>query len=276
MDRTELTRALPGQAQYLTPSVPPPSLQFSLALDRPDNELGYQPPPAPGSKEGRLDRMRAAQAAHRHQGPSSAADDAKMASNAQLTEEEKKDGLQSALNMAASNGDLRRLQALLSGPSSPYLDLNAPDDEGTAPLVYASCFGHQDIVSALLDAGANVDVQDNHQWTSLMWATANRHDAVVKTLLARGASPETKSSSGRTAFDFVEHNSDMSGYLQDQGYKIGSVGVEDFYNAGLPRDQLEEELAEREMTRRMQMDSAINLEVDLGNLGFEEQLEVRP
>lgn len=198
-----------------------------------------------------------------------------MASSADLSEEDKKDGLQSALNMAASNGDLERLKALLSGTSKSYLDINAPDDEGTPPLVYASCFGHEAVVNALLDAGADIEKKDRHQWTSLMWATANGHSSIAKSLLDRGASVEAKSSTGRTAFDFVTPNSDMSGFLQDKGYKIGSVGVgDDFYSSGLSQDKLEEEMQENEMRRRMQMDSAINLEVDLGNLGFEEQPEL--
>jgi hypothetical protein len=67
----------------------------------------------------------------------------------------------------------------------------------------------------------------------------------------------------------------MSEYLHDAGYTIGSVGVtDDFYNSGLAQDRFEEELAESEMKRRMMMESARNLEVDLGNLGLDEQPEV--
>lgn len=109
-----------------------------------------------------------------------------------------------------------------------------------------------------------------------MWAMTNRHKAIAKILLDHGASPEVKSSTGRTAFDFVTPNSDISDYLQESGYRIGNVGVsDDFYNTGgFSQDRLEEEMAENEMKRRMMMESAMNLEVDLSSLGLDEQPEV--
>lgn len=110
-----------------------------------------------------------------------------------------------------------------------------------------------------------------------MWAMTNRHKAIAKVLLEHGASPDVKSSSGRTAFDFVAPNSEISDYLQESGYKIGNVGVvnDDFYSSGFSQDRFEEEMAENEMKRRMMMESAMNLEVDLSSLGLDEQPEVR-
>ena len=57
-----------------------------------------------------------------------------------LSESEKKSMLQKALNMAASNGDVERLKRLLEGNARPYVDVNSPDEDGTPPLIYASCF----------------------------------------------------------------------------------------------------------------------------------------
>jgi hypothetical protein len=110
-----------------------------------------------------------------------------------------------------------------------------------------------------------------------MWAMTNRHKGIAKALLDHGASPEVKSSSGRTAFDFVAPDSEISGYLQDSGYHIGSAGVtEDFYNPGLSQDRFEEEMAENELRRRMMMESARDLEVDLGAVGLDDEPEVGP
>ena len=102
----------------------------------------------------------------------------------------------------------------------------------------------------------------------------NRHKAVAKTLLDHGASPEVKSSSGRTAFDFAAPDSEISTYLSTSGYAIGNAGVQDdFYNAGFGNDRFEEELAEQEVRRRMMMESARDLEVDLGNVGMDDSPE---
>lgn len=110
-----------------------------------------------------------------------------------------------------------------------------------------------------------------------MWATTNRHKAIAKLLLDRGASPEIKSSTGRTAFDFIAPNSDMSDYLYESGYNIGigTAGVsDDFYDTGLAEERFQEEMEQNELKRRMMMESAINLEVDLSSLGLDEQPEV--
>lgn len=191
-----------------------------------------------------------------------------------LSRDQKAKALQDFLFVAASNGDAQRIERLVRGPASDLVEIDAVDAEGTPPIVYASCFGHKEVVLGLLNAGATVDQQDRNQWTALMWAMTNRHKDIAKTLLDHGASTEVKSSSGRTALDFVSPNSEMSDFLQHSGYSIGNAGVtDDFYNAGFSQDRFEEELAESEMRRRMMMESAMNLEVDLGNLGLDEQPE---
>jgi len=135
--------------------------------------------------------------------------------------------------------------------------------------------GHHEVVSTLLIAKANVDCRDRNQWTPLMWALTNRHKNIAKTLLDHGASPEVKTSSGRRALDFAAPNSEIADYLHDNGYHIGDAGVRgDFYDAGFSQDRFEQEMEEQEMRRRMQMESSVNLEVDLASLGLDERPEV--
>jgi hypothetical protein len=43
-----------------------------------------------------------------------------------------------------------------------------------------------------------------------MWATTNNHEKIVKLLLEHGASATTKSTKGRTVFDFVSKTADLS------------------------------------------------------------------
>lgn len=265
-----------GSSQILTSPTLAQPLQFNnLTLDDPDEYGAILTTRRFGGavdSEGRLLEMLAAQAAHRD--GSASEDEDTVASNEKLSEGEKKEMLQKALNMAASNGDMERIERLLKGKARKFVDPNAPDDEGTAPIIYASCFGHEDVVEALLDAGANVDKQDRNQWSALMWAMTNRHKGIAKLLLDHGASPSVKSSTGRTAFDFVAPDSDISDYLLDSGYHIGTAGVtDDFYRPGFSQDRFEEEVAENELRRRMMMESARDLEVDLGNVGMDDQPE---
>ncbi|EDN09503.1 conserved hypothetical protein [Histoplasma mississippiense (nom. inval.)] len=289
---TEIYDAWQGQSHFLTNPIPAKPLSFNLALDdgSHDEEYGVHSRYTHNyylddgdsttraeakDSDARLMEMLAAQAAHREV-ESVGVDEDDIATDDKMSYEDKRDVLQRSLNMAASNGDVERVRKLVGGKARQYVDVNTPDEEGTVPLIYASCFGHQEVVSALLEAGANVDKQDRNRWSALMWAMTNRHKTIAKVLLDYGASPDIKSSSGGTAFDFAQPGTDISKYLQENGYHFGaSVAAGDYYDFGFSHNRFEEEMAENEMKRRMMMEeSAINLEVDLSSLGLDEKLEL--
>lgn len=258
-----------GQSQFISAPTLARSTNFNLSLHEPDDSDAFD-----GNDEARMIQMLSLQAQHGDSEDAGEVAEEDVLRDDKLSRDEKVKALQDFLFMAASNGDAQRVQRLVRGSASDLVEIDAVDAEGTPPIVYASCFGHKEVVLALLNAGATVDQQDRNQWTALMWAMTNRHKDIAKTLLDHGASTEVKSSSGRTALDFVSPNSEMSDFLQHSGYSIGNAGVtDDFYNSGFSQDRFEEELAESEMRRRMMMESAMNLEVDLGNLGLDEQPE---
>ncbi|KOS23455.1 Dilute domain-containing protein [Escovopsis weberi] len=260
------------QSQFLTsPALAKPLNFENLSL----NDREYDGPvgtSAPTDSDTRLMEMLAAQAAHRT-GPT-LEDERAIADDENMADSEKRELLQKALTTASSNGDEDKVKKLLGEDIKPFVDPNLPDEDGTPPLIYACCFGHEAVAQALIEGGANVNQQDRSQWTPLMWAMTNRHKGIAKLLLDKGASSEQKTSSGRTALDFVPPDSDMPYYLHDNGYNIGTAGVMgDFYNPGFGQDKFEEELAENEMRRRLMMESARDLEVDLGNVGMDDQPE---
>jgi hypothetical protein len=133
---TDLTT---GQSQFLTnPVLAKPLLFNTLSLD----DKGYDDDDLTthgiGDSDTRLMEMLATQAARRD-GSASEDEDA-VSLDATLSEEEKRNMLQKALNMAASNGDVERVQRILGGKAKNFVDIDAPDEEGTSPLIYASCF----------------------------------------------------------------------------------------------------------------------------------------
>ncbi len=83
--------------------------------------------------------MLAVQAAHSASGALEQDEDA-IASSEKLSAEEKKETLQKILNMAASNGNVAQVKKILSGKAKQYVDVNSADEDGTPPLIYASCF----------------------------------------------------------------------------------------------------------------------------------------
>lgn len=83
--------------------------------------------------------MLAAQAAHREV-ETIGTDEDDIVADEKLSDEKKREILQKSLNMAASNGDVERVRKILEGKAKDYVDVNMPDEEGTVPLIYASCF----------------------------------------------------------------------------------------------------------------------------------------
>ncbi|KAF3182408.1 hypothetical protein TWF788_006316 [Orbilia oligospora] len=268
----EMYDAWQGQSQYFTTPMPA-KLNFSLDIDHDSDEDRKEKERENNDK--RLESMLAAQAAF-HSDDSELINEDDILNSSKMSEQEKKARLQKLLNMAASNGEPERVRKILSGRARDYIDVDAVDEEGSSPLIYAACFGHEEVVSLLVTAGANVNLQDSHKWSSLTWAMTNRHKGIAKILLDHGASSEIKTTSGGTAFDFIEPHSEMSDYLQETGY-IGNAGItEDFYDTGMAEERFEEQMLEYEMKRRMMMESSINLEVDLSSLGLDEQPDTPP
>src|SRR4030081_1361933 len=116
-----------GQSQFLTAPVLAKPLQFNnLTLDDPEygDDITLQ---RGGDNDSRLMEMLAAQAAHRE--GSAYEDEETIALSEDLTEPEKRDLLQKALNMAASNGDIDRIHRILGGKGKSFVDLDAPDEE---------------------------------------------------------------------------------------------------------------------------------------------------
>ncbi|KAK6343226.1 hypothetical protein TWF730_010825 [Orbilia blumenaviensis] len=261
---------MPGK-YFTTPM--PAKLNFSLDIDHDSDEDRREKERENNDK--RLESMLAAQAAF-HSDDSEIINEDDILNSSKMSEEEKKVRLQKLLNMAASNGEPERVKKILSGKAREYIDVDAADEEGSSPLIYAACFGHEEVVTLLVTAGANVNLQDSHKWSPLTWAMTNRHKGIAKILLDHGASSEIKTTSGGTAFNFVEPHSEMSDYLQETGY-IGNAGIaEDFYDTGMAEERFEEQMLEYEMKRRMMMESSINLEVDLSSLGLDEQPDTPP
>ena len=129
--------SISGQSHYLSNPVTASPLAFNLSIADDDGDESFVRQAE--DSDTRLMAMLAAQAAHREDG-STTGDEEAILSSKKLSDAQKKETLQKTLHMAASNGDVDRVQRLVSGDARPYIDINAADEEGTAPLIYASCF----------------------------------------------------------------------------------------------------------------------------------------
>ncbi|KAG0043890.1 hypothetical protein BGZ83_010932 [Gryganskiella cystojenkinii] len=132
-------------------------------------------------------------------------DDPKGIMGRSLPDSEKRKIMARLFSRAASNGDRARMRDMLEH-FRDMIDLDAQDEDGTSPLIYAACFGHVEIASMLLQAGAVVDARDKFGWTALVWATNNKHDNMVRLLLEQGASTSATTAKGHTLVDFLRHD----------------------------------------------------------------------
>jgi len=89
-----------------------------------------------------------------------------------------------ALLRAARAGNADTVRALLA---SPNVDVNGVDEHGSTPLIEAARFGHDDVVTALLIAKADVKVKNDEGKTALMLAAEGGHDETVRILTQAGA-----------------------------------------------------------------------------------------
>ncbi|KAI9312000.1 hypothetical protein BX666DRAFT_1866827 [Dichotomocladium elegans] len=165
-------------------------------------------------------------------------DEHKLVDRNDLDEETKRTKMNKLFSRAVSSGDTNRVTQLLHNKKlSKYIDVNAKDEDGATPLIYAACFGKIEIAQALLEAGAKTNVQDSGTgWSALMWATTNKHESIVKILVDHGASAQTRSAKGRTVFDFVNSNNSsgkiaeiLAANPRDSLSSAASVAECDFY-----------------------------------------------
>lgn len=75
--------------------------------------------------------------------------------------------------------------------------------EGVTPLMRAAKSGNADEIRRQINAGAEVDKQSRYGWTALMFATWQGHEDIVKALLEVGADPNIASGTVPSAFETV-------------------------------------------------------------------------
>eukprot|EP01091_Cochliopodium_minus_P003118 TRINITY_DN1295_c0_g1_i1.p1 TRINITY_DN1295_c0_g1~~TRINITY_DN1295_c0_g1_i1.p1 ORF type:complete len:184 (-),score=41.98 TRINITY_DN1295_c0_g1_i1:104-655(-) len=85
--------------------------------------------------------------------------------------------------------------------------INVNEDEkqmNWAPIHFASINGNAQIISLLLENGANINQQDVHLETPLHLACWKGKENVVRILLLNGANPKLKNADGHTALDVAK------------------------------------------------------------------------
>ncbi len=89
------------------------------------------------------------------------------------------------------------------------VEIEARDDEGRTPLLWAAFCGSQPMVKLLLDAGADVNVRSDDGHTPLMWAASvigALRGEIAEMLIAHGATIEGENDDGMDALMIARMN----------------------------------------------------------------------
>jgi serine/threonine-protein phosphatase 6 regulatory ankyrin repeat subunit B len=101
------------------------------------------------------------------------------------------------LMFAAEKGHLTTIQILLSAKG---INIDTKNSDGATALILAAANGKDDVVKALIDKGADVNVAKNYGWSPLMRAAEKGHLTTVQALLGVfGIDMNAQSIFGRTA-----------------------------------------------------------------------------
>ncbi|WP_192349507.1 ankyrin repeat domain-containing protein [Algoriphagus sp. Y33] len=105
---------------------------------------------------------------------------------------------------------------------------------GSSPLITAAIFGKKDMAVLLLDAGADINFQNNDGSTALISAAFFGRPEIVRLLLDKNADKTIKNKYGTTAYDNVaspfadvkEVYDVMGGMLEPMGLKLDYAYLE--------------------------------------------------
>lgn len=108
---------------------------------------------------------------------------------------------QETVNTAAYNGNVEAIKQ----HSAVGADLNEPDPaSGSTPLITAATFDRREAVKALIEGGADLNLQNREGSTALHTAAFLCRTEIVEMLLKAGANKEAMNRVGSTALNGVE------------------------------------------------------------------------
>jgi ankyrin repeat protein len=157
------------------------------------------------------------------------------------------------------NGNTEAVKQLLEAGT----DVNAKNNLGDTPLMWAARYGHTETVKLLLESSADVNAHNNYGWTALMWAARYGHTETIKFLLEKGADVNRENRHGNTALLFAAHegSTEMMKLLLEAGADVNATNGEDAsvlsYAYELKDEAKREEIIK--MCREYALDNAVEL-----------------
>lgn len=157
--------------------------------------------------------------------------DRKASAQKSATSQTKIKGPSVDIHTAVASGNVEVLKQHLAAGTN----INEKDPfGGSSPLISASLFGKTEIVKILIDAGAEINIQNNDGSTALHTASFFCRPEIVAMLLKKGADKTIKNNFGSTAYESVAGSFNdvkqvydmMGGMLAPMGLKLDYAYIE--------------------------------------------------
>ena len=132
-----------------------------------------------------------------------------------------------ALLWAAQKGHLEIVTALIVAGA----DVDVADSSGITPVQWAVENGHADVVESLIDAGARLDLRETTSGQGLMHRVSiYGHVDIAKLLLSRGTELDAKDAAQKTPIYYAckYGNEQLAGLLVDKGAHMDDCGEKNF------------------------------------------------
>ena len=84
-------------------------------------------------------------------------------------------------------------------------DLNLQDNDGWTALHWCAMWNHSEIVRMLIDAGADLNIQDTDGWTALYWCAFSNHLGILGLLIDAGADKTIPTNDGKLPYELADY-----------------------------------------------------------------------
>ena len=105
-----------------------------------------------------------------------------------------------SLETAAAEGDVDAVRQHIAAGTDP--NTQHPTN-GSTPLIVAATFGHTEVARALIQGGADLEIQNSDGSTALHAAAFLCHEDIVRSLIEHGANRDARNGTGSTALQSV-------------------------------------------------------------------------